>query len=133
MRRARTPKLFPGTREFVDAALREIYDDRPEDAIGLRREDELLTLLAPADLLHRLADLPKSYLKAHKEGDQLRLKVTFDRPLAQRKLDEARRSKETSWPEIAFLSDLHPMVDWLIDKVLIRLGRQQAPVLTADV
>ncbi len=42
------------------------------------------------------------------------------------------RSK-TAWPEIAFLSDVHPMVDWLVDKVLIRLGRQQAPVLPADV
>ena len=37
------------------------------------------------------------------------------------------------WPEIAYLSDLHPMVEWLVDKVLLRLGRQQAPVLIADV
>ncbi|PWU48055.1 helicase [Micromonospora globispora] len=131
--RARVPKLFESTRDFVDAALQEIYDDRPEDAIDLRREDELLTFLAPDDLVHRLSDLPKSYLKAHEEGDDLRLKVSFDRKLAQRKLDQARQSKTPMWPEIAFLSDVHPMVDWLVDKVLIRLGRQQAPVLTADV
>ncbi|MEU4712092.1 DEAD/DEAH box helicase [Micromonospora purpureochromogenes] len=131
--RARVPKLFGSTRDFVDAALYEIYDDRPEDAIDLRREDELLTFLAPDDLVHRLSDLPRSYLRAHREGEDLRLKVTFDRPLAQRKLDQARQSKTPMWPEIAFLSDVHPMVDWLVDKVLIRLGRQQAPVLTADV
>ncbi|MEU1844155.1 helicase-related protein [Micromonospora sediminicola] len=131
--RARVPKLFDSTRDFMDAALQEIYADRPEDAIDLRREDELLTFLAPDDLLHRLSDLPRSYLKAHEEGNDLRLKVTFDRTLAQRKLDQARQSKTPMWPEIAFLSDVHPMVDWLVDKVLIRLGRQQAPVLTADV
>ncbi|MGC4808222.1 helicase-related protein [Micromonospora sp. DT233] len=131
--RARVPKLFDSTRDFVDAALHEIYDDRPEDHIDLRREDELLTFLAPGDLVHRLTDLPRSYLRAHREGEELRLKVTFDRALAQRKLDQARQSKTPTWPEIAFLSDVHPMVDWLVDKVLIRLGRQQAPVLTADV
>ncbi|MEV6368157.1 SNF2-related protein [Micromonospora musae] len=130
---ARVPKLFDSTQDFVDAALQEIYEDRPEDHIDLRREDELLTFLAPDDLIHRLTDLPRSYLRAHREGEDLRLKVTFDRPLAQRKLDQARQSKTPMWPEIAFLSDVHPMVDWLVDKVLIRLGRQQAPVLTADV
>jgi hypothetical protein len=133
VQRARVPKLFDSTRDFVDAALQELYDDRPDDAIDLRREDDLLTFLAPDDLVHRLSDLPKSYLGAHREGDHLRLKVTFDRKLAQRKLDQARESKTPMWPEIAFLSDVHPIVDWLVDKVLIRLGRQQAPVLTADV
>ncbi|MET8832915.1 SNF2-related protein [Micromonospora sp. NPDC004540] len=130
---ARVPKLFDSTQDFVDTALYEIYEDRPEDHIDLRREDELLTFLAPDDLVHRLTDLPRSYLRAHREGEDLRLKVTFDRKLAQRKLDQARQSKTPMWPEIAFLSDVHPMVDWLVDKVLIRLGRQQAPVLTADV
>ncbi|MCL7456239.1 DEAD/DEAH box helicase [Micromonospora sp. MSM11] len=130
---ARVPKLFDSTRDFVDAALYEIYEDRPEDHIDLRREEELLTFLAPDDLVHRLTDLPRSYLRAHREGEDLRLKITFDRPLAQRKLDQARQSKTPMWPDIAFLSDVHPMVDWLVDKVLIRLGRQQAPVLTADV
>ncbi|MET8318502.1 SNF2-related protein [Micromonospora sp. NPDC005189] len=131
--RASVPKLFDSTQSFVDAALYEIYEDRPEDHIDLRREDELMTFLAPDDLVHRLTDLPRTYLRAHREGEDLRLKVTFDRALAQRKLDQARQSKTPMWPDIAFLSDVHPMVDWLVDKVLIRLGRQQAPVLTADV
>jgi hypothetical protein len=60
------------------------------------------------------------------------MKVTFDRALAQRKLDEAIKAK-TLWPDIAYLSDLHPMIDWLTDKVLLRIARQQAPVLIADV
>ena len=131
--RAHVPKLFPSTGDFVDAALGELYRDRPEDAIDLHREDGLLSLRAPDDLVRRLSDLPRSYLKAHEEGDHLRLKVTLDRKLAQRKLAEAQQSKTTNWPDIAYLSDVHPMVDWLVDKVLMKLGRQQAPVLTADV
>ncbi|MCW6003761.1 DEAD/DEAH box helicase [Micromonospora sp. CPCC 205371] len=131
--KARVPKLFDSTGDFVDVALRELYDDRPEDRIDLRREDELITFLAPDDLVQRLLDLPRSYLKAHEERDKLRLRVTLDRKLAQRKLDDARKAEAAVWPDIAFLSDVHPMIDWLVDKVLIRLGRQQAPVLEADV
>ena len=131
--RARTPRLFASTQAFVDAALGELFDDRPEDALDLRREDGLLSFLASDDLVHRLVDLPRSYLAAHREGERLRLKVTFDRALAQRKLDEAHRSKTTMWPEIAYLSDVHPVVDWLVDKVLARLGKQEAPVLVARV
>ncbi|MDW5329052.1 SNF2-related protein [Plantactinospora sp. KLBMP9567] len=131
--RVQVPRLFAATSDFVDTALAELYDDRPDDRIGLRREEELMSFLAPADLVHRLGDLPRSYLRAHAEGEELRLKVTFDRRLAQRKLDEARESTKPTWPEIAFLSDVHPMVEWLVDKVLSRLGRQQALVLTAAV
>jgi YfiH family protein len=40
---------------------------------------------------------------------------------------------KTAWPDVTFVSDVHPMVEWLVDKVLLRLGRQQAPVLLADV
>jgi hypothetical protein len=58
--------------------------------------------------------------------------VTFDQRLAQRKLDEARQTK-TLWPDIGYLSDLHPLVEWLTDKVLLRVPRQQAPVLLAKV
>ena len=56
--RAQVPQLFVSTQAFVDAALDELYDNQPEDALGLRREDNLLSFLAPDDLVHRLADLP---------------------------------------------------------------------------
>jgi hypothetical protein len=61
-----------------------------------------------------------------------RMKVTFDKRLAQRKLDEARKTK-TLWPDIGYLSDLHPVIDWVTDKVLLRVPRQQAPILLAKV
>ncbi len=80
--------------------------------------------------MQRLAVLPPNYLRKHNVTE--RMKVTFDRALAQRKLDEARKTK-TLWPDIAYLSDLHPMIEWLTDKVLLRTTRQQAPVLVADV
>jgi ERCC4-related helicase len=130
--RVDVPALFASTEHFVDEAMREIYGPTG-DEIGLSHEPGLLALNAPKDLERRLLDLPRSYLAAQRENEHLRLKLTFDKQVAQRKLDEARRSKTTIWPEVTFLSDIHPVVEWLVDKVLIRLGRQQAPVLRAEV
>ncbi|WP_433500843.1 DEAD/DEAH box helicase [Sphaerimonospora sp. CA-214678] len=123
--RADVPRLFDGSEAFVKEAvgtlglLKDLEDD-----------GEMLAFPPPPDLVHRLSVLPADYLRTH--DVRRRMKVTFDRELARRKLDEARATK-TMWPEIAYLSDLHPMVDWVTDKVLVRLGRQKAPVVTAHV
>jgi ERCC4-related helicase len=123
--RARIPRLFASTEQFARAAVAEaapgldVYDD-----------GQMLAFAPPDDLIQRLSVLPASYLRMHKVDERMR--VTFDQRLAQRKLDEARQTK-TLWPDIGYLSDLHPMVEWLTDKVLLRVPRQQAPVLLAKV
>ncbi|MFE6909382.1 SNF2-related protein [Streptomyces erythrochromogenes] len=134
--RAELVSLFDGnTAEFVDTALDEVFGDQAADVIDLSKKDEgngsylsLSPAMAP-DLLHRLKALPPSYLK--EQGVAKRMLVTFDRTLAQRKLDEARKSSTSLWPEVSFLTDLHPMVEWLTDKVLVEFGHQEAPVITS--
>ena len=123
--RADVPRLFASTEEFARAALESAAPEVHVDDDGA-----MLAFRPPDDLVQRLAVLPPAYLRRHDVTERMR--VTFDRRLAQRKLDEARDSK-TLWPEIAYLSDLHPMIDWLTDKVLLRIPRQVAPVLAADV
>lgn len=135
--RAEVPSLFEGdTSAFVDAALAEVYEERAEELIGLSRSEDAqrrpYLSLSPAkapDLLHRLKALPPSYLK--EQGVAERMLVTFDRGLAQAKLTEARESSGTIWPGVSFLTDIHPMVEWLTDKVLVQFGRQEAPVITS--
>jgi len=122
---AEAPALFASTETFAREALASAAPELLVDDDG-----QLLAFAPPDDLLQRLDVLPASYLRTHKVAE--RMKVTFNRDLAQRKLDEARRSK-TLWPDIAYLSDLHPMIEWLTDKVLLRVVRQQAPVLIAAV
>src|ERR1019366_4274754 len=122
---ARVPRLFEGTEGFARAALGAAAPELRIDDDG-----EMLAFRPPDDLVQRLSVLPPSYLKMHDVTERMR--VTFNRALAQKKLDEAQRTK-TLWPEIAYLSDLHPMIEWLTDKVLLRVPRQQAPVLIAAV
>ncbi|GAA4912629.1 ERCC4-related helicase [Nonomuraea thailandensis] len=123
--KADVPRLFDTSETFVKEAITTLglLKDLEDDG-------ELMAFTPPPDLVHRLSALPADYLRTH--DVRKRMKVTFDRALAQRKLNEARRTK-TMWPEIAYLSDLHPLVDWITDKVLVRLGRQKAPVITAKV
>ncbi|WP_024802606.1 helicase-related protein [Nocardia sp. BMG51109] len=122
---ADVPHLFDSTQMFVREAIDalRLLDDLEDDGA-------MLAFTPPPDLVHRLSSLPAEYLRRHKLRD--RMKVTFDKELADRKLSEAHATK-TMWPEIAYLSDLHPLVDWVTDKVLVRLGRQKAPVIVADV
>nr|WP_086882748.1 helicase-related protein [Streptomyces rhizosphaericus] len=135
--RAEIPSLFDGdTAAFVDTALAEVYEERAEDAIGLSRGEDAqqrpYLSLSPAkapDLLRRLKALPPSYLK--EQGVAERMIMTFDRDLAQDKLDQARTSSDTLWPGVSFLTDIHPVVEWLTDKVLVQFGRQEAPVITS--
>ncbi|WP_017540960.1 DEAD/DEAH box helicase [Nocardiopsis halophila] len=119
------PRLFDSTEAFVRTALDTVCADLPVDDDGV-----LLAFEPPKDLANRLNALPASYLRTHKVKERLR--VTFDAALADAKREEARNTK-TTWPEIGFVSDLHPVVEWLVDKVQVQLHRRQAPVITADI
>jgi ERCC4-related helicase len=128
------PSLFASTEDFLDEALHEVFT-RPTEELDLVRNDHGLSLDAPDDLRQRLSDLPRSYLDTLRTGAgrRLRLHLTFDRNTAQQSLTDARSSRSTLWPATHYLGDLHPVVDWLIDRVLLKLGRQQAPVLLSRI
>ncbi|MFP8903083.1 helicase-related protein [Streptomyces atacamensis] len=146
--RYRVPQLFSSTRAFVEEALEEVYGD-PEQKIHKEWDKdypELLTFCPDRELQRRLLVLPQSYLDERGVLDKLR--VTFDPGFAQQRLDRARelsgerpkgaitkqtRRETSGWPDVSYLTDQHPVVEWLTDKVLVRLTRNTAPVITADV
>ncbi|MFE9830477.1 DEAD/DEAH box helicase [Streptomyces halstedii] len=129
---ARVPRLFTSTREFFDEALREVFPDA-QDRLDLSMDQEsgLISFRPPADLVHRMKALPLDYVREQRLRE--RLLVTLNRRLAEHSLQRARESSTSSWPEISLLTELHPVVEWLTDKVLVRLNRQEAPVVTAAV
>ncbi|HTJ70692.1 MAG TPA: SNF2-related protein [Actinospica sp.] len=134
--RARVPKLFDTTPDYFSAALNVVFNGNPEDALTLRREqDGTIALTPPRDLLVRFKALPSTYLKEqiYSDPERPRLLVTFDKDTARRRLTEALQSSNSQWPSTGYLTDLHPMIEWITDKVLVQLGRHQAPVLRARV
>ncbi|WP_234371361.1 DEAD/DEAH box helicase [Streptomyces sp. XY431] len=134
--RAVVPSLFKDATEYFDAALDQVFRPNPADALRLRREEDgTIAFEPPRDLLHRLRSLPKSYLDEQRilpRKDQPgRIRVTFSKPLADARLGAARETSDTQWPNVSYLTDIHPVMDWITDKVLVEFGRKQAPVLAA--
>lgn len=129
----RAPTLFESDLDFVHEAMNTVFDD-PQRELEIRTEDDhpdFFSFRPPDDLRRRLGVLPQSYLSEQKVAE--RLKVTADAATADRQLELARESSASSWPEVGYLSPLHPITGWLADKVLVELGRHQAPVIKADV
>lgn len=128
----RPPSLFESEHAFVTEALATAFPDPSELDVRTEPSDPtFLSIAPPPDLTRRLAVLPQSYLSEQKVTE--RLSVTGDQHVARQQLERARASTESQWPTVGHLSPLHPLIDWLVDKVLVLVGRNQAPVLTADV
>ncbi|MEU0917222.1 DEAD/DEAH box helicase [Streptomyces cyaneofuscatus] len=91
-----------------------------------------LSFDTPEDLADRLDVLPSGYLRD--QNIARRMKLTFSREDAADSLKRAREdSNSTSlWPDAHYVGELHPVVEWITDKVLVQLGRQQAQVLQVD-
>jgi superfamily II DNA or RNA helicase len=127
------PSLFLNDRDFVDEALRFAFADA-ERELDVRRETsdpEFLSLVPPKDLARRFRALPQSYLAEQQITERIRL--SGDRHYAEAALAAARANTTSQWPTVGHLSPLHPVIDWLVDKVLAKVGRNEAPVLVADV
>ncbi|MFF6772664.1 SNF2-related protein [Streptomyces sp. NPDC012637] len=138
VRRAYVPRLFSSTADYFDEALRQVCRPNPEDQLSMRRDDDgTIAFEPPRDLLYRLKALPKSYLDEQRimprKAEPGRMRITFSKDLADRRLKAARESSKSQWPNVSYVTDVHPVLDWLTDKVLVEVGRHQAPVLAASV
>ncbi len=127
------PTLFGSQHDFVEEALRVAFTD-PDLELDIQRETgdpTFLSFVPPPDLVRRFSALPQSYLV--EQGVASRLNVTADPEIANNKLEEARAATDSSWPTVSYLSPLHPLLEWLTDKVLVGMERNQAPAIIADV
>ncbi|MFE5399483.1 SNF2-related protein [Streptomyces sp. NPDC056568] len=139
--RATVPSLFgtvgsaTATSDYFDEALRQVcHPISPDIALKLRREgDGTIAFQPPSDLLHRLKALPKSYLTEQEilptANKAARIRLTFDKGLAGKRLKVAREESDSQWPNVSYVSDVHPVLDWVTDKALAALRHDEAFVL----
>jgi ERCC4-related helicase len=131
---AQVPTLFESTAKYFEEALHQICPTGPEDEIALHRGDDgTIAFEPPPDLQYRLKALPKSYLDEQgilpTSKTPGRLRITFDKHLAARRLEVARNSSKTMWPNVSYVSDIHPVLDWVTDKALAEIRHDEAFVL----
>ncbi len=131
---ATVPTVFASTQAYFDEALRQLCPTGPEEELNLiRYEDGTIAFEPPPDLLHRLRSLPKSYLVSQRimpsAGEPGRLSITFDKRLADQQLTAAREHSATQWPTVSYVTDIHPVLDWVTDKAMAAARYDQAFVL----
>jgi superfamily II DNA or RNA helicase len=84
------------------------------------------------DLRQRLDVLPQSYLRERAVAAGLRLATTTTR--GNQALEDARSAESTSlWPEVHYLSPLHPALDWAADRAIAALGRNEVFAVSGPV
>ena len=110
----------------------------PARDIGWETDGPVLSFKPPDDLLRRLSALPQSYLRQRNLAERLRL--TADAATARTgrsptPSNQRADSEETgtAWPEIHHLGPQHPVLEWIADKILYRVGRDEAIALACDV
>ncbi|MGW6817726.1 SNF2-related protein [Streptomyces sp. NPDC055005] len=134
--------VFTDTKAYFHAAMDLIYPEAERAALGWKPETAhgRIEFTPPDDLQYRFRALPKSYLEQEKilttskyDGT---LSITFDKQYAADRLEAARNAKQgktdqptSQWPNVSYASDIHPVLDWVTDKVLAKLQYDEAFVL----
>lgn len=118
------PRLYGDDLEFArvafdelagslgDVVLPEYHPTRPE-----------FTLVAPDDLRRRCEFMPQEAVP----GDW-NFRLTTDRQRVMKAIADARKRKG-EWPQEQLFWELHPVMEWLLDKLLVQFGRHEAPVI----
>lgn len=134
------PGLFPDAGTFLKAGLSAAFKSGPANAldhngVGFQANDTdfTLSLTPPRDLNQRLRVLPQSYLAERRVTE--RITMTTWKDAAKRSLAEAQNSvtSPSLWPSEHFLGPLHPVLDWVADKTLTSLGRNEVFAVRGNV
>ena len=103
--------------------LRRLREKDPSLHFEVGEDGETLTLDAPEDLRERFAHMPPEIAP-----DNGRFVLTTSHRRMAEAVATSRRDERT-WPREHYLWRLHPLVDWLNDRMAATFGRHEAPVL----
>ena len=117
------PSLYANDLSYCEAALRRLREKDPSLHFEVGEDGETLTLDAPEDLRERFAHMPPEMAP-----DNGRFVLTTSHRRMAEAVATSRRDERT-WPREHYLWRLHPLVDWLNDRMAATFGRHEAPVL----
>ena len=117
------PSLYNDDLAYCEAALHRLREKDGKLRFESDPTAKTLTLDAPEDLRDRFAQQPAEATPAH-----WRFVLTTARNRMADAIAESRRD-EHAWPREHYLWRLHPVVEWLNDRMAAAFGRHEAPVL----
>ncbi len=114
--------LFASDLDFAREAF-EVAVDNAGESVVWKDAQKGFDLVPPEDLERRY-----DYLPPELRRDRPRFRLTIDTERVMQSIDIARQ-KEKEWPEWELFWPLHPVCEWLDDRVLSALGRHEAWVV----
>lgn len=129
------PTLFPDTFAFTVAALRRLNAPGAPLRCEVAEDDRVITLAIPKDFRERSETggqatgvINVRFMPPEAEPEDGMLRLTDDRSLMTARIKSSRLGTGGGWPDLQYLWDVHPAVDWLADKVTTIFSRRSAPV-----
>ena len=115
--------LFRSDADFLLSGLTQLHTEPGRPVAGggvdlvIDEGSGLIQFTPNDDLSRRLDHLPQSYLKDRRVKETV--KLTSRRDVASARLRAALDDGSgTNWPDVHFLGPLHPVLDWMSDRVL---------------
>lgn len=118
--------LFTGDYHFAKSAFNVLSKEQEFAQWSPDDGEQLISLTAPKDLQDRLRQLPREVQDAN---HRYILSAKPDRVATAIETARQARAEEDSWPTLHYLWPQHPIMDWLVDRVLTAFGRHRAPVI----
>ncbi|MCB1716349.1 MAG: DEAD/DEAH box helicase [Candidatus Competibacteraceae bacterium] len=115
--------LFASNFAFAKAALTELNARGESLQVDYDETGQQINLVAPDDLRYRFSLLPREIVP-----DDWRFQLSEDQAAIRAEIARSRQD-ESAWPKLHYLWPLHPLMQWLNDRMLISFGRHKAPVL----
>ncbi len=116
------PTIYKDDHHYATTALKFLQNHGGEKLEVLYEEDRI-RLVPPEDLKYRFKMLPKEVWP--KEGYFL---LTQNRDIIDKEIKDSRKN-EAAWPQVHYLWEQHPVMEWLRDKLLSNFDRLEAPIL----
>jgi len=125
--REEIPSLYRDDFDFARGAFDELQSfDENIPAPEFHPQRPAFTFLAPDDLRRRCEFIPDEAVP----GDWI-FSLASDRDQVKRAIDEARKLAG-QWPKEQLFWEIHPVMNWLMDRLLVRFGRHEAPVIISS-
>jgi superfamily II DNA or RNA helicase len=131
------PRLFPDTFSYTREMLVRL--SRPEEGIFatppvIRDKDRIIEFLLPEDMkatdnfgYSRQGNVDERYMPVEAVGKGGRIELTDSTQAVNEAIRQAR-GDERAWPQVQYLWDVHPILEWLNDRAANFFGRRAAPV-----
>lgn len=125
--------LFDDDDNFLADEIVDVSAEPGGHTLDVHRDtdSDLVAFVPPADLVPRFRDLPSEYVA--EKDITTRLRLSGSKEFCEERLDKARRSTDSAWPDVHYLAPIHPVLDWAADRAISRFERNEIPVLSGDV